>query len=125
MIHRTDGWVGPSCEVFRVVFVVAVLHATPEVAIAADTGAVGNGDWSNAATWTNGTPGTMDNAYVGSGYPTGAATTATVMLSQNSSAGTVYLGNGSGTTGTLEDRKSTRLNSSHLGISYAVFCLKK
>src|SRR5205814_8408149 len=23
----------------------------------------------------------------------------------------------------LEDRKSTRLNSSHLGISYAVFCL--
>src|SRR5437899_3925935 len=28
--------------------------------------------------------------------------------------------------GDLEvDRKSTRLNSSHLGISYAVFCLKK
>src|SRR5205814_9873921 len=27
--------------------------------------------------------------------------------------------------GVLEDRKSTRLNSSHLGISYAVFCLKK
>src|SRR5436853_1246442 len=26
---------------------------------------------------------------------------------------------------TLPDRKSTRLNSSHLGISYAVFCLKK
>src|ERR1035441_10949503 len=25
----------------------------------------------------------------------------------------------------LTDRKSTRLNSSHLGISYAVFCLKK
>src|SRR5205814_9833140 len=25
----------------------------------------------------------------------------------------------------VEDRKSTRLNSSHLGISYAVFCLKK
>src|ERR1035438_5031374 len=24
-----------------------------------------------------------------------------------------------------KDRKSTRLNSSHLGISYAVFCLKK
>src|SRR5437899_7819134 len=29
--------------------------------------------------------------------------------------------NGAGKT----DRKSTRLNSSHLGISYAVFCLKK
>src|ERR1035441_10939688 len=27
--------------------------------------------------------------------------------------------------GALTDRKSTRLNSSHLGISYAVFCLKK
>src|SRR5436853_6577416 len=27
--------------------------------------------------------------------------------------------------GTPGDRKSTRLNSSHLGISYAVFCLKK
>src|SRR2546426_6200524 len=27
--------------------------------------------------------------------------------------------------GTLGDRKSTRLNSSHLVISYAVFCLKK
>src|ERR1039458_10678252 len=25
----------------------------------------------------------------------------------------------------MGDRKSTRLNSSHLGISYAVFCLKK
>src|SRR5947199_7150563 len=27
--------------------------------------------------------------------------------------------------GLPEDRKSTRLNSSHLGISYAAFCLKK
>src|ERR1035441_4155040 len=27
--------------------------------------------------------------------------------------------------GVEADRKSTRLNSSHLGISYAVFCLKK
>src|SRR5437667_7364606 len=26
---------------------------------------------------------------------------------------------------TTEDRKSTRLNSSHITISYAVFCLKK
>src|SRR5262245_45832102 len=33
----------------------------------------------------------------------------------------VYLNLGTG----LSDRKSTRLNSSHLGISYAVFCLKK
>src|SRR5205814_6140664 len=28
-------------------------------------------------------------------------------------------------TPSILDRKSTRLNSSHLGISYAVFCLKK
>src|SRR5256885_10192752 len=28
-------------------------------------------------------------------------------------------------TGKIADRKSTRLNSSHLVISYAVFCLKK
>src|SRR5699024_12205479 len=27
--------------------------------------------------------------------------------------------------GAIEDRKSTRLNSSHVSISYAVFCLKK
>src|SRR5690242_20943333 len=27
--------------------------------------------------------------------------------------------------GGLRDRKSTRLNSSHMSISYAVFCLKK
>src|SRR5947199_10142006 len=30
-----------------------------------------------------------------------------------------------GRLGCVIDRKSTRLNSSHLGISYAVFCLKK
>src|SRR3712207_6959349 len=29
------------------------------------------------------------------------------------------------TGGTIQDRKSTRLNSSHANISYAVFCLKK
>src|SRR3712207_9133809 len=28
-------------------------------------------------------------------------------------------------TGLIRDRKSTRLNSSHANISYAVFCLKK
>src|SRR5438876_9212399 len=32
---------------------------------------------------------------------------------------------GSGPRGSLQDRKSTRLNSSHPSISYAVFCLKK
>src|SRR2546426_3181787 len=32
---------------------------------------------------------------------------------------------GQGRGGPRQDRKSTRLNSSHLVISYAVFCLKK
>src|SRR5947207_9911182 len=32
---------------------------------------------------------------------------------------------GRGRTGKTRDRKSTRLNSSHTVISYAVFCLKK
>src|SRR5262245_63957406 len=32
---------------------------------------------------------------------------------------------GQGVRRRAKDRKSTRLNSSHLGISYAVFCLKK
>src|SRR3712207_7122406 len=32
---------------------------------------------------------------------------------------------GTATVADLEDRKSTRLNSSHANISYAVFCLKK
>src|SRR5690625_3211952 len=35
-----------------------------------------------------------------------------------------YLSSAS-TTNTAQDRKSTRLNSSHVAISYAVFCLKK
>src|SRR5439155_24631844 len=34
-------------------------------------------------------------------------------------------GRGRGRAGQEEDRKSTRLNSSHVAISYAVFCLKK
>src|SRR5262245_48100298 len=40
--------------------------------------------------------------------------------SAGSTPGPACYGNGG-----AEDRKSTRLNSSHLGSSYAVFCLKK
>src|SRR2546428_10237892 len=36
-----------------------------------------------------------------------------------------HIGHGSNDGKKLEDRKSTRLNSSHDQISYAVFCLKK
>src|SRR5438477_5994622 len=35
------------------------------------------------------------------------------------------IGDGVRHVGCLADRKSTRLNSSHMSISYAVFCLKK
>src|SRR5690554_2441942 len=37
----------------------------------------------------------------------------------------VVMGIGGNNTACLVDRKSTRLNSSHVRISYAVFCLKK
>src|SRR5262245_53808798 len=37
----------------------------------------------------------------------------------------IVVENKPGASGLFSDRKSTRLNSSHLGISYAVFCLKK
>src|SRR5690349_21896072 len=54
------------------------------------------------------------------GYPSGAADAApgevgTARRGQTGLAGTLGAG----------DRKSTRLNSSHVEISYAVFCLKK
>src|SRR5688500_19888614 len=41
------------------------------------------------------------------------------------SAGRILNGTYPNEVATLLDRKSTRLNSSHLVISYAVFCLKK
>src|SRR5690606_8921900 len=38
---------------------------------------------------------------------------------------TTLIQDGMSRTETIKDRKSTRLNSSHVKISYAVFCLKK
>src|SRR5437868_14442517 len=38
---------------------------------------------------------------------------------------TIIVSPGASVNGPLRDRKSTRLNSSHVSISYAVFCLKK
>src|SRR5690349_22548337 len=43
----------------------------------------------------------------------------------NSGAGDDKVRGGAGNDYLFEDRKSTRLNSSHVEISYAVFCLKK
>src|SRR3712207_8511951 len=65
-----------------------------------------------------------DSAESGSaaaGEDTTAGTTASEELSGKIQA------DGSSTVGplTTSDRKSTRLNSSHANISYAVFCLKK
>src|SRR3712207_8014930 len=40
-------------------------------------------------------------------------------------AAETYLGGFTTTSGAGPDRKSTRLNSSHANISYAVFCLQK
>src|SRR2546430_8263584 len=42
-----------------------------------------------------------------------------------SNDGALYAGNDGLDVRFVEDRKSTRLNSSHSQISYAVFCLKK
>src|SRR5262245_64653043 len=52
----------------------------------------------------------------------GANNSATVL--SNETVGNFTVGRES-VQGRYLDRKSTRLNSSHLGISYAVFCLKK
>src|SRR5690606_29186921 len=53
-----------------------------------------------------------------------------VMMGESTQAANAYLQsvqgmNQPGYRGLVTDRKSTRLNSSHVKISYAVFCLKK
>src|SRR5437868_9102628 len=68
---------------------------------------------------------------VGDNYATNTSTSAGRTTSRRHSPcfGTLAEGRPCGSqrhgTRTLEDRKSTRLNSSHVSISYAVFCLKK
>src|SRR6266446_9381996 len=47
-----------------------------------------------------------------------------IFKSDNAGSNATFSGTFTDLTG-FEDRKSTRLNSSHLVISYAVFCLKK
>src|ERR1039458_7139658 len=49
----------------------------------------------------------------------------TLFRSPSSFTPTVKIGSSQCSSHGSKDRKSTRLNSSHLGISYAVFCLKK
>ena len=66
-------------------------------------GAVTSGNWNNGLTWTpSGTPVAADTVFIGSSFPAGAAGTATVSLVQDQSVSNVYLGYGSGTSGTLD-----------------------
>src|SRR3712207_8789713 len=53
-------------------------------------------------------------------HPSGVSTLAVVLRSCGMCMGAAWRRGGEG-----GDRKSTRLNSSHANISYAVFCLKK
>src|SRR5271157_5229513 len=88
-------WIKPFVFAWAMWVACAAVHAQ-------DTGATTSGNWNNASIWTAGTvPGSSNNVYIGSTYPSGAASTATVALTANESAANVYLGNGSGTSGTL------------------------
>src|SRR5699024_12548307 len=46
-------------------------------------------------------------------------------LASATSSAEIIVSKEAGSTSECSDRKSTRLNSSHVSISYAVFCLKK
>ncbi len=84
-------------------FLFATWAGASVVAIAQDTGAKTSGNWEDSTIWTGGAvPGSSNNVYIGSTYPTGAASVATVSLTANESASNVYLGNGGGTLGTLD-----------------------
>src|SRR3712207_7300615 len=73
-------------------------------------------DWDVAANWVpDGVPGEDDVVCIGEGIETDQDATITVAAIRI--AGTLD--------SSAQDRKSTRLNSSHANISYAVFCLKK
>jgi hypothetical protein len=93
--------------------VFVLLGALPSSANATDTGAVGNGNWSSVATWTNGVPGATDRAFIACYHPAGAAGTATVTLSQNTSANDIFIASGPGTSGTL-DLGGFRLNADQI-----------
>ncbi len=87
----------------QVVWVSAAWVAISAGAFAQDTGAISNGSWSDPTIWTTSTvPGSSNNVYIGSTYPAGAVSVATVTLSAAQSANNVYLGYTGGTSGTLD-----------------------
>jgi hypothetical protein len=93
------------------------LSVSPDVA--AQTYATGSGNWSNAATWTNGVPGPADNANIGTGAP--GANVATVTMTQASFANIVSLGGGDPSfSGTL-DLGGFTLNATGLFFNTAIF----
>jgi hypothetical protein len=100
MSVTTGGSIIPS-RVSAIVLCNVLIAAFTGNASAAYTAAAVSGDWSTAATWTNGVPGVNDNATIGSGA-VGATASATVTLSQNSLTGTLTLGDSAGTVGTLD-----------------------
>jgi hypothetical protein len=95
-----------------------VLLMTGTTCLAGDFGAITSGNWNDTSTWTPvSIPGSGDNVYIGSTYPSGAVSSATVTLIQDQSADNVYLGYGSGTAGTLDlgDFKLNIGNSLYIG----------
>ena len=99
------------------VFFLSATWAAGSVAIAQDTGAMSNGNWNDPTIWTAGTvPGSSNNVYIGSTYPSGSALIATVTLTQNQSANNVYVGSGNNTSGTLDLGTNTLTISSTLTI---------
>src|SRR5205814_4144804 len=69
----------------------------------------------------------LANRFKDATLPPGLATPVMIMAMQNAALNAIkpFLKERCRQSGWQRDRKSTRLNSSHLGISYAVFCLKK
>jgi len=80
----------------RLILTVAAVAMGTAAVFAQDTGAITSGNWEDSSIWTSGTvPGSSNNVYIGSSYPTGSATTATVTLTASESAANVYLGDNS------------------------------
>ncbi len=100
MLSNRLGWARRpfSAHIFLLVLLLSVATAR-----AGDFGAVSaTGTWSDASTWTPaGVPGASDDVFIGSTIPAGAALTANVTLTQDQFASTLILGNGSGSSGTL------------------------
>jgi hypothetical protein len=81
--------------------------------VAQDIGAAASGDWTVPTTWAGGVvPGQSNNVYIGSTYPTGDASTATVTVSTiDELVNNLYLGYGSGTNGTLDLTNGHQVNA--------------